>query len=408
MDKMTRRRHPARMPRLSRREKGTVAIQVAVFLTMLLFAAAIAIDIGRWVVVRHQLQNAADAAALAGAHTLPGQLAASAVPATWTAATTAADTAATQYAGDNSANGKAASAQTILVGYYDVANVPAANVPTSLSQTITSPTDKPAVLVTVGLAGGKNLPLTLGQMFGVTSVQASATAVAIISAPGTALPGVLFPIAMNQCVYQNPSYWKNGQPIAGQEIQLGNGAMTGYAPLSNCTGVAAQWTALTLDSNPGAYGPCSGMSPSSVPTIDCLMTNGNGPSLTVGNNISIQPGVKTSIYNSFPVTPPMQVTLPVVADGSTMSAGGGGDTPIVGFASFEIDYVIGANNNVQPPCNSNPVCANSKGQPPCTKCLIGHLTSGLAGGTTAGGTTASYYGAVTPPILAQLPSGAWY
>ncbi|WP_081771532.1 pilus assembly protein TadG-related protein [Paraburkholderia nodosa] len=402
MDKMTRRRRVACMPRLSRREKGTVAIQVAVFLTMLLFAAAIAIDIGRWVVVRHELQNAADAAALAGAHTLPGQLAASAVPATWTAATTAADSAATQYAGDNAANGKAASAQTILVGYYDVANVPSTDVPTSLSQTITSPTDKPAVLVTVGLAGGKNLPLTLGSMFGVTSVQASATAVAIISAPGTALPGVLFPIAMNQCVYQNPAYWSNGQPIAGQEIQIGNGGP------SNCAGVAAQWTVLTLDSNPSAYGPCSGMSPSSVPAADCLMVNGNGPPLSVGNNISIQPGVKSTIYNNFPVTPPMQVTLPVVADGSIMSGGSGGDTPIVGFAAFDIDYVIGANGNTQPPCKSNPVCSNSKGNPPCTKCVIGHLTSGLAGGTTAGGTTASYYGAVTPPSLAQLPSSAWY
>jgi len=137
---------------------------------------------------------------------------------------------------------------------------------------------------------------------------------------------------------------------------------------------------------------------------DCLMLNGNGPPLTTGNNISIQPGVKSTIYNNFPVTPPLQVTLPVVADGSVMSGGNGGDTPIVGFAAFEIDYVIGANGKSQPKCTTDPACLN----PPCTKCVIGHLTSGLAGGTTAGGTTASYYGAVTPPSLAQLPSSAWY
>ena len=70
MDKIRRRR------RLPRREKGAVAIQVALFFTALLAVAAMAIDIGRWVVVRHELQNAADAAALAGAHVLPGQLAA--------------------------------------------------------------------------------------------------------------------------------------------------------------------------------------------------------------------------------------------------------------------------------------------------------------------------------------------
>ncbi|HKT99378.1 MAG TPA: pilus assembly protein TadG-related protein [Paraburkholderia sp.] len=395
MNKMIARR------RMARRERGAVAVQVALFLITLLGCAALAVDIGRWVVVRHELQNAADAAALAGAHVLPGQLAASAVPATWASAETAANTAATQYAGANSANGKAVSAQTILVGYWDVANVPSP-VPASLSQTITSPTDKPAVLVTVGLNGGSNLPLALGPLFGISSVRASATAVAIISAPGVALPGALFPIALNQCIYQNPAFWSNGQPVAGQEFAIGDGGP------SNCTGTAAQWTSLTLSSNPSAYGPCSKNSANSVQAIDCLMTNGNGPAISVGNDITIQPGVEASMYNNFPLTPPMQVTLPVVADGANMtSTGNGGLMPIVGFAAFQIDYVIGANGKSTPKCTTDPACLN----PPCTKgvkCVIGHLIANKAGSTTAGGTTSSYFGAVTPPSLAALPSSAWY
>lgn len=384
--------------RMGRRERGAVAVQVALLLVALLGCAAMAIDIGRWVVVRHELQNAADAAALAGANTLPGQLAASAVAATWTSATTAANAAATQYASANNANGQAASAQTVLVGYWDVANVPSP-VPGSLSQTLTSPTDKPAVLVTVELNGNQNLPLVLGSLLGVSSLKASATAVAIVSAPGTALPGALFPVALNQCVYQNSAYWSNGQPVAGVEFAIGNGAPT------NCSGVAAQWTALTLNTNASAYGPCAGMSASSVQAADCLITNGNGPTLSTGTNISIQPGVKSSIYNNFPAAPPFQVTVPVVADGSVMSGGGGGNTPILGFATLSVDYVVGADKKSTPACTKNNSACNGT---LCTKCVVVHLVAGQAGSTTAGGTTSSYFGAVTPPSLAALPSSAWY
>ncbi|MFP3799320.1 MULTISPECIES: pilus assembly protein TadG-related protein [Paraburkholderia] len=384
--------------RRARRQRGAVAVQVALLLITLLGSAAMAIDIGRWVVVRHQLQNAADAAALAGVRALPGQLAASAVPAVWTTASTAASAAATQYASANTADGQAAAAKTISVGYWDVANVPS-SVPASLPQTITSATVKPAVIVTVGLADGANLPLVLGALVGVPSLSASATAVAVVSAPGVALPGALFPIALNQCVYQNAAYWKNGQPISGVEIEIGNGAP------SNCIGAAAQWTALTLDSNSSAYGPCSGMSPSSVTAAKCLMTSGNGPALSTGAKISIQPGVESSIYNNFPLTPPLLVTVPVVGDSSIMSgSGSGGDTPVVGFASLQIDYVIGANGKSTPACNNAAACSG----PPCKKCVIAHLIAARAGSTTAGGTTSSYYGALTPPVLAALPSSAWY
>jgi Flp pilus assembly protein TadG len=387
--------------RAVKREKGSTAVLVALILAVLLGCAAFALDIGRWVMVRHELQNAADAGALAGVRALPQQSVA-VPPTTWASAVIAASSAAAQYASANSANGQAAAPQAVLVGYWDVNrdNVPS-SVPASLPQAISSSTDKPAVMVTVSLENNKNLPFILGPLLGVSSVHASATAVAVISAPGTALPGALFPAALNQCIFQNPAYWNNGQPVAGglsTEIEIGNGAP------SNCAGTAAQWTTFTLDSNPSAYGACSGDSATSVTAADCLVTNGNGPALSVDQNILISPGVKSSIYNNFPVTPPMVVTLPVVADGAIMSGGGGGDTPIVGFAGFSIDYIIGANGKSTPTCNSDPVCST----PPCTKCVLGHIVVAQAGSTTAGGLTTSYYGAVTPPSLAVLPSSAWY
>jgi len=51
----------------ARRERGAVAILVAVSLFALLGAGAFALDFGRWLVVKNELQNASDASAPPGA-----------------------------------------------------------------------------------------------------------------------------------------------------------------------------------------------------------------------------------------------------------------------------------------------------------------------------------------------------
>ena len=48
-------------------QSGMVAVIVAILLAVLLGFAALAVDIGHVMVVRNEIQNAADAAALAGA-----------------------------------------------------------------------------------------------------------------------------------------------------------------------------------------------------------------------------------------------------------------------------------------------------------------------------------------------------
>ncbi|MEX4001579.1 pilus assembly protein TadG-related protein [Paraburkholderia sp. EG285A] len=391
-------RYPAR-GRAKRGQRGMVAMQVAVSLVVLLGVGALAIDVARWVIVRNELQNAADAAALAGASQLPGPLVASATQATWSSAAAAATSAANKYAGANSANGHAvATPQTVAVGYWDVnpANQPS-TVPSSLSQSNTpTGTEKPAVMVTVGLnpANGTGLPLLLAPILGVSSLHASATAVAIISVPGTAQPGSLFPMAISKCL------WTSQGVASTAEFSVGYGA----SPTSTCPNTAGQWTTFTTTNN-------------SATGAGTLIDSGNPVSLSLGQNTYMQPGAESSVYGSqYPsnAIPPLTVLLPVVADSAVDTVG---NTPVLGFATFQIDYVVASNGkcvtgvknngnvsltNCSPPPN---LCVHGNGG----DCIIGHLVPAKAGSTSAGGTVSSgYFGAVTPPTLAGVPTSEWY
>lgn len=56
-----------------RRQRGAILVMTAVFIVVLIGVAALAMDIGRLVILRSQMQNAADAAALAAAAELDGK-----------------------------------------------------------------------------------------------------------------------------------------------------------------------------------------------------------------------------------------------------------------------------------------------------------------------------------------------
>lgn len=56
-----------------RRQRGSILVMTAVFIVVLIAVAALAIDVGRIVVLRSQLQNAVDAAAIAAAVELDGK-----------------------------------------------------------------------------------------------------------------------------------------------------------------------------------------------------------------------------------------------------------------------------------------------------------------------------------------------
>ena len=55
-----------------RRQHGAILVMTALFIVVLIGVAALAMDVGRLVILRSQMQNAADAAALAAAAAAPG------------------------------------------------------------------------------------------------------------------------------------------------------------------------------------------------------------------------------------------------------------------------------------------------------------------------------------------------
>jgi Flp pilus assembly protein TadG len=343
-------RNDAQLARRAQRQGGAVAIYVALFLPVALGFVALSVDIARELVVRNQLQNAADAAALAGA----GQLQWNGGSTMWANATSKATAAI----GLNSADGQTLSTGTITTGYWNVTGSPSGMQSTAITP---GANDMPAIKVTVSRASGSNggpIQTYFAGLIGTSTINVSATAVALIAPPGTAKPGALFPLAITQCMYQN--YWNasTGQPMldpsTGKPYEFNIGSAYHYGPC-----YSGQWTTFDVNAN-------------DTQTVDNLIANGNPTSLAIGDNTWIEPGTKTAIYDA--VTVPSQVLLPVVSDVSTNSA-----VPIIAFAPFQIDASVGGSG----------------------KYIQGHfITDYLATNVGPGSGGAPYYGAYIPPVLA--------
>lgn len=343
-------RNDGQFARRARRQRGAVAIYVALLLPVALGFVALSIDIGRALLVRNQLQNAADAAALAGASQLQWNNTAT----TWANATSKANAAISL----NSADGAILRTGTVTVGYWNVTGTPSGMQSTTIPP---QPNDMPAIKVTISrLAGSNGGPLQtyFARLIGTSTIGVSATAVATIAAPGTAKPGALFPIAISQCLYQN--YWDTTtsqpmiNPSTGQPYEFWIGSTYHTGPCLD-----GQWTTFGDNVN-------------DTPDVQNLITNGNPTSLSIGDNTWIETGTKTVLFTDVPF--PAQVLLPVVGDVSTNAA-----VPIVAFAPFQIDYAAGGS----------------------CKCIKGHfITNYLATNVGPGSGPAPYYGASVPPVLA--------
>ncbi|MFZ0052096.1 MAG: pilus assembly protein TadG-related protein [Desulfobaccales bacterium] len=165
----------------------TIIMLVAFFALL-----AVVTDLGHLMLVRSQLQNAADAGALAGARALflnnstgtpawaTGQAAA--------VGTVEANKADTLWLVEPSGN--------VQTGYWDTTWNPTTAPATLLSTGITpGATDAPAVKVTVQKNATSNGPvsMTFGQIFGITTVNVAAHATAIVSpTPGGPFSYALF------------------------------------------------------------------------------------------------------------------------------------------------------------------------------------------------------------------------
>lgn len=340
-----------RASRAAPRQRGSVALFFLLFLIALLSFGAFAINVARIAVVVNELQNDADSAALAGASAL---VVAGGNGTNWSQAQAAAASAVTL----NRSDGQVLTTGAIQTGYWNLTGSPAGMEAQTIAPGVY---DAPAVQVTVTRATNQNggaIALFLGSLLNLLSVPASATAVAVAAAPSMVDAGGLFPVVLAQCVFDQ--YWdattnepridpSTGQPY---EFNITNGQMNG----GSCD--AGQWTSFLVNAN-------------NVPTIRNLILNGNPSPLSIGDLIWIEPGAKTTIYNSVPTD--VTVVIPVAAGIDTSTY-----VPIVAFAAFHIDASVGGSS----------------------KYIQGHFVGGYTLTTAAGGVGPTY-GAYMTPRLAQ-------
>lgn len=257
-------------------QRGMVIPMVAIGMLSLIGFMALAIDVGYLFVARNELQNAADAAALNGA----GYLYQVTPPApNWSLA----ESEATAAISLNQTGNITLTDIVVSSGYWNLTETPSG----LQSQSITpGADDKPGVKVTISKTPGNNggpVNTFFARVLGINSMNASATAVAVVTSPG--YTSSLFPLAIPQCMYD--AYWANGQPqlVNGSyDIKIGSAYHYSGCGAAFITG---QWTSLDTDEN-------------NVPRIRDLIAQARGElpgtELAIGSNIWIEPGTKTTLY----------------------------------------------------------------------------------------------------------------
>jgi Flp pilus assembly protein TadG len=367
---------------------GAMLITASLWLIALVAFLAIAFDVGHLFIVRGELKNAADAAALAGANCLDKITAPSGTDCTSTHGPLNWSIAATKAAnsvGMNKSDGTSLVTGAVQTGYWNL-NGGTALQPTTLSPigpcnkdsagVAVGPCDKPAVMVTVRRAAGSNggpVGTLIATMFRGSAVPVDGTAVAVLSSPSSVLTATLIPTAINKCMFDlywdsttgTPRLAPSNAPIAGvpqvqgQPIRIRIGSSYHYP---SCE--AGQWTSFKDPSNSAA-------------TMKDLINNGNQVPLNIGDSTYLQPGTEASGYNEldkkYPTPPGADVTVAVIDDPLLAKT----SSPIVAFAGFHIDDVRGGSD----------------------KYIEGHFIQGVIATGTSG--IGPYYGTYTPPRLAQ-------
>jgi hypothetical protein len=182
-------------------QRGSVAVVVGLMLPVLLACVALAVDVGHIFLVRGQLQNAADAAALAGARTLDGT----------TARFAPARQAAQRLAACHTANGTAVAISTndanaqggdVVLGRWHPEGDP------PFFEHIASPATIPPYINAVrvhtqrtGSAGG-SVVMWLAQAVGFRSADVGALATAVSGGGATECA---FPLALPDCLITTAS-----------------------------------------------------------------------------------------------------------------------------------------------------------------------------------------------------------
>lgn len=399
-------------PTLINHQKGAMAITIAFWLVVFIAFAATAFDVGHLMIVRNELQNGADAAALAGANCLDKKantagndcILEKSSSLSWDLASLKA----TNSVGLNKSDNASFTNGFVQTGYWDVnggttlesTSLTPLGTCTVVAGVMTTPCHKPAVRVTLNRTAGNNggpVQTFIQTMFGGTAVPISASAVAVLSSPGSVSESTLIPQAINKCMFD--LYWdsttnspkladtttltyedKSGgktelvtiPQIIGEPWRIRIGSSIHYG-----TCASSQWTSFE---NPSPSG-------NNVQDLRGLIDTGNTKPLSIEDGVWVRPGTAASLYDAldekYP-TPPgsagWDVSLIVIdqPDGWNTNA----KVEIAAFAAFHIDDVVksGTGNNAK-------------------FYMEGHFTENL---TTPGSSgIGPYYGIYTPPRLAQ-------
>lgn len=347
---------PTRRLTLLRDQKGSVLVYIALTIFVLFGFLGLVVDAGHLYVVRGELQNAADASALAGAWSLyrdpskPGEL----PNLDWERARTAA----TDFISQNISDGVALANATIEVGYWNLTN----KILQSPTITPTSQ-DVPAVRATISRSDGSNGgPVHTFFMKILDSTTDSAPvssrpAVAVSGYPGDVPGSILFPMALSSCM--TDTYF-NQDPLPSPPTTMVISSL--YTPGgTDCE--TGQWTALTDSTNSAAV-------------VKGFITDGTSPPVQTGDPIWIQTGKENVLYNASDMWVGKDVLMPIVS-GTTKSTVNG-QLPVQGFALFHIVSV-------------------DKGSDPN---ITGHFIQyfDTIPGTRPGGSVSN---TVTPPLMVQ-------
>jgi Flp pilus assembly protein TadG len=308
---------------------GAVAIMTAIGLLAVCSAAALATDIGHLISVKNELQMASEASALAGARGLCTQIPASAAfvdKPNWVNGSAMA----TDILGKNAADGHLLANSDMQLGFWDLRwhwNTAPRNSTTGaitlLPQTTPpNPLYVPAVRVKIDKKSGVNsgkVNFSLARVMGMADASSSGQAVAAVfpregqgisSAPAQSC----FPFAIP--LSWVTQHW-NEEPYT-----------TFYIGSSYHEEDGGQWTSFTTDSN-------------QVPTIRDLIENGNPTPLAVGDQIWIQPGTRTTLYDDMGANTGKTGLLPVIADDFSSHE----HTAILAFVAFQVEGAGGSGNS---------------------------------------------------------------
>jgi Putative Flp pilus-assembly TadE/G-like len=317
-----------KLGKLLSEQRGGVAIIVAVSVIVLLSVAALVIDIGYGFVVNNQLQNAADAGALAGARALGNYYCPATdpdnpclSPATMKATTVSdvepvARAVVTDIVGKNYAAKVALAIDDgdIEVGWWDLDAKTFSATYTGDPAEYSPPN---AVRVRTRRDTTTNTPLQtfLGNILGVANINLSKQATAALTGIGEVEPGGLIPLALSE------------QHECKDVIKL-------QKTTTSCSG----WTGFFGDTNTKDMGTL----------IDGIRTGTTeSPEIKVGDSLNFTGGVTAATFNAFynlwmvkkdPATGIWRVLLPVYEDSGTCN-NPNKSIPIKGFATMDISKV---------------------------------------------------------------------